>query len=103
MSSTICLDFDDFENKYDRNGMNFLLYWKSKYPKFRVNMFAIPGRMTAYFIKLLDPYRDWVDLCTHGWRHDDNFEVLKWDIHTANIFLERAEKMGFSKIFKAPG
>src|SRR3990167_3716184 len=103
MNTTICLDFDDQEVKADRNGMNYLLYWKSKYPKLKVNMFAIPGRMTVDFIKLLDPYRDWIDLLVHGFRHDDNFEVLKWDTNTANIFLQRAENMGFSKIFKAPG
>jgi hypothetical protein len=101
--NTLVLDYDDLENKYDRNGINFLLYWKAKYPKLKVNMFAIPGRMTADFIKLLDPYRDWIDLCVHGWRHDDNFEVLKWDTNTANIFLKRAEDMGFTKVFKAPG
>jgi len=103
VNTTICLDFDDQEVKADRNGMNYLLYWKSKYPKLKVNMFAIPGRMTVDFIKLLDPYRDWIDLLVHGFRHDDNFEVLKWDTNTANIFLQRAENMGFSKIFKAPG
>ena len=103
MMNSLVLDFDDMENKYDRNGMNFLLYWKEKNPKFKVTMFAIPGRMTPEFIKLLEPYRDWIDLAVHGWRHDDNFEALKWDRNTANIFLQRAENLGFSKIFKAPG
>ncbi len=99
----VILDFDDMEDKYDRNGMNFLLYWKSKFPKFKVTMFAIPGRMTPEFIKMIDPYREWMDLAVHGWRHDDNFEVLKWDTNTANIFLQRAENLGFTKLFKAPG
>ena len=103
MSSTVILDFDDMEAKYDRNGMNYLLYWKSKFPRFKVTMFAIPGRMTVDFIDIIAPYRDWIDLAVHGWRHDDNFEVLKWDENTANIFLQRAEGLGFSKIFKAPG
>jgi len=103
MQKTLILDFDDQEDKYNRNGLNFLLYWKAKFPKFKVTMFAIPGRMTADFIKLIDPYREWMDLAVHGWRHDDNFEVLKWDSNTASIFLQRAENMGFTKLFKAPG
>jgi len=53
---------------------------------------------------LLKPYRDWIDLCVHGWKHDDNFEVQKWDEYKANLYLQRAEDMGaFSKVFKAPG
>ena len=97
------MDFDDFENKYDRNGMNFLLYWKSKYPRLKVNLFAIPGRMTQSFIKLIHPYFEWIQLCVHGWRHDDNFEVLRWDEFKTNLYLDRAEIMGFYKVFRAPG
>jgi hypothetical protein len=100
----VIVDFDDMENKYDRNGLNFLFYWKAKYPKFKVNMFAIPGRMTKGFIDLLKPHMDWIDLCVHGWEHNDNFEVLKWDEYKANLYLQRTEDLGaFSKVFKAPG
>lgn len=98
----LVLDFDDMENKYDRNGLNFLFYWKAKYPKFRVNMFAIPGRMTLEFVTFIKSL-DWIQLCVHGWKHDDNFEVLRWDEYTANLYLEKAEKMGFEKVFKSPG
>ena len=101
---TIVLDFDDFESEHwDRNGLNFLFYWKAKYPNFKANMFTIPGRCSKEFLKLLEPHRDWIDLCVHGWRHDDNFEALKWDEVGANIYLKRAEDMGFTKVFKAPG
>lgn len=100
----IVLDFDDFEaDHWDRNGLNFLFYWKAKYPKLKVNLFAIPGRMNDGMIRLLEPHKDWLRCYVHGWKHDDNFEVLKWDEYTANLYLERAEKMGFSKVFKAPG
>ncbi len=98
----LVLDFDDIENKYDRNGLNFLFYWKAKYPKLKVNLFAIPGRMTPEFIKLLQPF-DWIQLCVHGWKHDDNFEVLRWDEYKTNLYLDKAEKMGFQKVFRAPG
>ena len=98
--NTLVLDFDDQEPRFDRNGMNFLFYWRAKYPNFRVNMFAIPGRMTQGFIDLIRKH-DWINLCVHGWRHDDNFECLLWDTYKANLYLEKAEKMGFSKIFKA--
>ena len=99
----IVLDFDDQEPKADRNGMNYLFDWKSRYPNLKVNMFAIPGRMTPEFIKLLDPYRDWIKLLVHGWKHNDNFEALQWDDVAANIFLKRAEDLGFEKVFRAPG
>ena len=104
MARDVIVDFDDCEDRYDRNGINFLFYWKAKYPKFQVNMFAIPGRMTQGFLDLLKPHRDWIDLCVHGWKHDDNFEAQKWDEYKANLYLQRAEDMGaFSKVFKAPG
>lgn len=100
---TLVLDFDDQEPKYDRNGMNFLLDWKSRFPALKVNMFAIPGRMTPEFLKFLKPYEEWIQLCVHGWRHDDNWEAQKWDAYLANLYLEKAEKMGFKKVFRAPG
>src|SRR3990167_1386573 len=103
MHKTIVVDFDDMENKYDRNGMNFLLYWRAKFPHFKVNMFVIPGRTSQGFIDLLKPYSNWIQLCVHGWKHDDNFEVLRWDEFKTNLYLERAEKMGFQKVFRAPG
>src|SRR3990167_8734930 len=102
MNSTICLDFDDFEDRYDRNGVNFLFYWKSKFPSFKVNIFAIPGRCSKNMLELVNKHRDFIELCVHGWRHDDNFECLKWDTFAANNYLSRAEAMGFSKIFRAP-
>ena len=100
----LVLDFDDMEAlDWDRNGLNFLIYWKAKTPNLKVNIFAIPGRMTPEFIKLLEPYKDWLQLCVHGWKHNDNFEALKWDEYLANLYLEKAEQMGFEKVFRAPG
>src|SRR3990167_5414827 len=75
----IVLDFDDFEDRYDRNGLNFLFYWKSKFPNFKVNIFAIPGRCSKSMLDLVNKHNDFISLLVHGWRHDDNFEVLKWD------------------------
>jgi len=100
---TVVVDFDDFEDRYDRNGMNFLLYWKSKFPKFKVNIFAIPGRCSKPMLELVNKHSDFISLCVHGWRHDDNFECLRWDEYLANHFIQRAEEMGFSYVFKAPG
>lgn len=100
----IALDFDDQEPKWDRNGMNFLLDWKSKYPKFKVNMFAIPGRCTPEFLEMLKPYEEWLQLCVHGWHHNDNFECQKWDKYTAESLFDRIDRLGsFKKVFRAPG
>ena len=99
----VVYDVDDFEDRYDRNGLNFLFYWKAKFPALKVNLFAIPGRCSSQMLQLLTPYFDWIQLCVHGWKHEDNFEVLKWDEYKANLYLSKAEDMGFSKVFKAPG
>lgn len=98
------VDFDDQEDRYDRNGMNFLLYWKAKYPKFKVTMFTIPGRCTPTFLEMLKKHSEWMQLGVHGWRHDDNFEATKWDKYTANALLDRVDALGsFVKVFRAPG
>lgn len=100
----IALDFDDMEDKYDRNGLNFLLYWKAKVPNLKVTMFAIPGRCTSQFLEMLKPYQEWMQLGVHGWHHNDNFECQKWDKYTAEALLERVDKLGsFVKVFRAPG
>lgn len=100
----LVLDFDDMEIRYNRNGLNFLLYWKSLFPKFKATMFVIPGRCNKEFLKLLEPYKEWLSLGVHGWRHDDNFEVTKWDQYTANAFLDRIDQMeAFVKVFRSPG
>ena len=92
------------EIRYDRNGLNYLFYWKAKYPKFKVTMFTIPGRVNKAFLELLKPHFDWIALGVHGWEHNDNFEVTKWDQYMANSVLDRAEALGsFQKVFRAPG
>lgn len=98
------VDFDDMEDRYDRNGMNFLFWWKSQFPNFKVTMFAIPGRCSPAFLSLLASHKDWIQLGVHGWRHDDNFEATKWDSYTANALFDRIDRMqAFAKVFRAPG
>ena len=98
------VDFDDMEDRYDRNGMNFLYWWKTQFPHFKVTMFAIPGRCSPEFLSLLSSHKDWIQLGVHGWRHDDNFEATKWDSYTMNALFDRIDRMGaFNKVFRAPG
>ena len=38
------VEADDFQDKFDRNGLNYLFYWKAKYPNFRITLFTIPEK-----------------------------------------------------------
>ena len=68
----VYLDFDDFGEKDNRLDW----FWKLKdyYPKFKVNVFAIPTwnekQEWISYIRTLD----WIQLCIHGYghKHDDD-------------------------------
>lgn len=99
---------DDFCDRWDRNGLNFLFYWKAKYPKFKISLFTIPNRTSKEMLKLIDQH-NWIELCVHGWDHESNFECYGWDYDKTKALMERVYKMGepvygmYQKIFKAPG
>lgn len=103
------VEADDFQDKYNRNGLNFLFYWKAKYPKFKITLFTIPNRTSEEFLALIMKHSDWIELAVHGWDHEPNFECYGWDYEKCKSFMHRTYKMGaegsrtYKKIFKAPG
>lgn len=97
------VEADDFQDRYDRNGLNYLFYWKSKFPKFKITLFTIPEKTSQPLLNLA-LNTDWIQLAMHGWSHESNFECYHWDYDTAMTYIERVEKMGcFIPVFKAPG
>lgn len=105
------VEADDFMDRWDRNGLNFLFAWKAKYPKFKITLYTVPNRTSENMLDLLAPLTDWIELAIHGWDHESNFECYGWDYERTKMFMERVEKMtghghnmiNYSKNFKAPG
>lgn len=104
------VESDDFQDKYDRNGLEMLFYWKAKYPKFKITLFTIPNKTSLEFVKLvLTRNFDWIELAVHGWDHDSNFECWEWDYDKTTALMNRLPKQAllgtsyYKNIFKAPG
>jgi hypothetical protein len=98
------VEADDFQDRYDRNGLNFLFYWKTKYPKFKISLFTIPDRTSPEMLQLISKHSDWIELTVHGFNHESNFECYSWSYERTRALMERVEKKGaYKKIFKAPG
>ncbi len=97
------VESDDTEDCYDRNGMNFLFYWKSKFPRFKITLFTIPNRTSKEMLSLLNLHKDWIELVVHGFNHSSNFECYGWDYETTKELMVSLEAKGYKKIFKAPG
>lgn len=97
---TAIVEADDFSDKFDRNGLNYLFYWKVKYPNFKITLFTIPDRTSEKLLNMIND--DWFEFAVHGWDHESNFECYGWDYDKAKILLSRAA-VSYSKIFKAPG
>ena len=98
------VEADDFQDRYDRNGLNYLFYWKSKFPEFKITLFAIPERTSDVMLNLVYKNKDWIELAVHGWNHESNFECYSWDYDKTMAILERVEKkQAYVNIFKAPG
>lgn len=98
------VESDDTCDRWDRNGMNFLFYWKSKFPKFKISLFTIPERTSKEMLALISKHTDWIELCVHGWNHESNFENYSWDYDKTMRIMERVEGFGaYQKIYKSPG
>lgn len=103
------VEADDFQDRWDRNGLNFLFYWKSKYPKFKISLFTIPDRTSKEFLELVSKHNDWIELVVHGWNHESNFECYGWDYDKATALMSRIKGIGspetryYELMFKAPG
>jgi|SRR3990167_1722667 len=99
----IC-EVDDFCDVWDRSGLNFIFYWKTKFPKFKISLFAIPNRVTPEMIKLLEPHKNFIELLIHGFTHESNFECYSWDGDRTKRLMQRVtENSSYKKFFKAPG
>ena len=98
------VESDDFMNQANRNGLDYLFYWKAKFPKFKITLFTVPDKTTLEFLNLIGFPNNWVELAVHGFTHETNFECWDWDEITTNILLERIERIGkYTKIWKSPG
>ncbi len=98
------VEADDFQDKYDRNGLEMLFYWKAKFPNFKISLFTIPGKISDEMLALVAKHNDWIELLVHGFDHDSNFECWSWDYDKTTALMLRARKReGFMNCFKAPG
>jgi hypothetical protein len=106
------VEADDFQDKYDRSGLEMLFYWKAKYPKFKITLFTIPNKFSQGMFNLIAPHNDWIELAWHGWDHDSNYECWEWDYEKTLALGSRLQEksarteeymMWYQKIFKAPG
>lgn len=98
------VEADDFQDKYDRNGLEMLFYWKAKYPKFKITLFTIPNKTSLHFATLIQERNyDWIEFAVHGWDHDSNFECWGWDYEKTKALMNRVHSLHYQKIFKAPG
>jgi len=107
LRETAIVESDDFQDKYDRNGLNYLFYWKAKYPKFKITLFTIPGKTSKELLELISSFKrynmeTWVELAVHGWDHDSNFECYSWDYDKTKTLMNRLDN-NYIKMFKAPG
>lgn len=98
------VEADDFQNRYDRNGLNFLFHWKVLYPKFKITLFTIPDRTSPELLELINRNSDWIELAIHGFNHESNFECYGWSYEKTKALMERVLKNpAYKRIFKAPG
>lgn len=97
--SAMVFDLDDLCDEFDP--WEELHALKEKFPNLKVTLFAIPARCSD---DLLARYRalDWVELGVHGYHHSSQ-ECLVWSYEETNSKLEELEKLGWGKVFKAPG
>ena len=96
------VESDDTEDHYERNGLNYLFYWKAKYPRFKISLFTIPGKTSREMRALLQQHSDWIELLVHGYSHSSNFECFDWDYDkTAELMIPLRDN--YVKFFKAPG
>ncbi len=97
------VEADDFQDRYDRNGLNYLFYWKAKFPNFKITLFTIPEKTSKPLLDLALS-TDWIQLAMHGWSHESNFECYHWSYDIASTYIDRVDAMkGFVPVFKAPG
>lgn len=99
---TAVVDSDDLCDEYDP--YDVLVDFKSKFPKFKITLFAIPKKCSS---ALLEKYSklDWVEMAVHGYDHDTNreYENMAYADTELRMLASFALYPKFSKVFKAPG
>ena len=76
MTNYLVPDMDDVSLDNAANGLNWVLYLRGKYPKFKCTLFVIPGRSSIEWIKELAKYW-WLEIVMHGWNHDEKEEITQ--------------------------
>jgi len=94
------IDADDFKEK--SNGLDILYQIKAKVPNIKFNLFTIIGECSDNFIAEIKKI-DWIDMIPHGWRHETPRECENWSYQESLEYLNRIERHGLTKGFKAPG
>lgn len=90
---TCYLDFDDFCEKNNR--LDWLWMLHKEFPHFKVNLFTIPSQSNGFFLGYIKSL-DWVQVCVHGFNHENNEDVSK-------AKLELLVKCrGYNKVYRAP-
>jgi hypothetical protein len=98
--SQFIVDADDFCE--ENNGLNKLMFIKSKNPNFKVTLFTIPGLCSKKFINKIKKL-DWIDLVPHGYLHPTTLECLNWTYEESKEYLKKIKSLNWTKGFKAPG
>lgn len=80
------VDADDFCESND--GMETLMFIKSKVPNFKINLFTIPGLCSKEFLNKIKKL-DWIDMIPHGWIHPTPIEAQKWTYDESIEYLDR--------------
>lgn len=96
------VDLDDFYDE-TKDCLKHLYFLKKEYPKFKVTLFAIPGRSSKLLLKEVSR-NDWIKLAIHGFLHDPPNECAVWSDTIRSNTIKMCEEWGcFVKGFKAPG
>lgn len=86
------VSFDDLYIHEETN-LDRLFYLKGKYPKLKVNMFAVPNRSRWGWLQSLQ--NNWIGIYMHGWNHERG-ELLE------SSMLECWDREMDNKVFKSP-
>jgi hypothetical protein len=102
IKTSVIFDLDDGTPTWEENGLNWMIDFKTRFPKFNVTIFTILGRWNKKVLKLLKGF-DFIQLGAHGYTHLNNDEVLNWDKKRwYDVINEYEYTDQFVKVFKAP-
>lgn len=97
---TFIVDADDFcESNSDWRTLRAI---KEANPDFKITLFTIPGLCSEQFIKEMKQF-DWIKMVPHGWLHPHPREQQDITYEEALEYLDKIEKYGLEKGYKAPG